>query len=136
VPYRSQFIALMLLSSFGTGLLLALLLVVACHHWRRWVYIAVVTFVTIVTGAIVVLVWREIAPNLLWWGARQSVEQAGAHLAGCLVGVYFGRALARLVVVWLLPPRLAQHVGFLWRADGKEPPRIEASPASAGAAGD
>ncbi len=67
------------------------------------------------------------------WAADRDLMPVLMPLAvgiglGCfLVGLCVGRTLMRVLVVLLLPPRLRAPLAFLWRADGKPPPRASAS---------
>lgn len=127
-PYKSEFTALMLASSFGTGVTLAVLLVVVCHHWRRWGYYVPVVLVTVAPALIVFSWWRAMAPELTWWGAWYITAHAAAFLAGGLTGIRVGRPLARLVANLLLPPKLRAPLAFLWLVDGKSPNPCNAEP--------
>ena len=122
--HRAAFVALMHAISFFWGLLLALLLVLSLLHWPRWTYLIPVLFVSLAAAAIVWFAWRDEAPYLLDWGTPYILSQAAAHLAGGLTGILFGRRLARLVITLMLPPRVRQHLAFLWLVDGKQPPRM------------
>lgn len=46
--------------------------------------------------------------------------------ASVVVGICFGRQIARGLLSMLLPPRVLQHLAFLWYRDGKQPPKHSA----------
>jgi len=43
-----------------------------------------------------------------------------------VVGQVIGRPIARFMLKLLIPPKLRQHVNFLWTCDGKTPPGVAA----------
>lgn len=122
VDYYAPFLALMSGLAFTIGFLSATLLVVAAHHWRRWIYLLPVLLMPLAVGLLVWYLWGTDHPHLRAWSSRYVVWNGVANILGGVVGVYFGRPLARLLVTVLLPPRPRQVLAFLWRADGKSPP--------------
>jgi hypothetical protein len=116
------FLWLMYALAAAVGWAFAMLLVVTMHHWRRVGYLVPVTLLPAAVGAIIWYIWSVTCPHLSEWGAGYILRLAGANLAGGVLGVCFGRPLARLVVTLVLPPRIRQVLAFLWLADGKPPP--------------
>jgi hypothetical protein len=114
-------IGISLLLGFGT----ATMLVVAMHHWRRWLYVVPVVLIPTVVATIVSISWSTDAPELARWARPMILAHAACHFAGGLLGVLLGRAFARMLVCVLLPPRVRPALGFLWLADGKPPPAAE-----------
>lgn len=98
------------------------------------------TFATIIIiAAAGFTVWsRPTLGNAAWIGWQANAWTLAQHeswfAAGAaamilfavpfLLGLIFGRPLARLVARALLPPRACQAIAPLWFCDGKEPPRV------------
>lgn len=64
--------------------------------------------------------------GLIAWGELfwQSWTYAAIALyVGCLLGLLFGRPIARLTLRLLVPPRLLTPIADFWAADGLKPPR-------------
>jgi hypothetical protein len=85
-----------------------------------------------------VLLWPILAALItywLWW-ANYNIERivgwsitrlaiyAAVNVAAMAVGLQIGRPVARFLLKVLVPPRLRQHVHFLWTWDGLQPPGI------------
>lgn len=115
-------IALAMAISLLLGFVTATLMVVAMHHWRRWVYVVPVLLIPAVVATIVSTDWNTSAPDLAAWGRPIILMHAACHLAGGLLGVLLGRPFARMLVCVLLPPRVRPALSFLWLADHKPPP--------------
>ncbi len=115
---------LMFALSAVVGGTFATLLVVTMHHWRRFGYFVPVALLPAAAAALARWGWSLEAPRLSAWGDSYILGLASANLAAGLLGVRFGRPLARLVVMLVLPPRTRQVLAFLWLADGKTPPRV------------
>lgn len=116
------FKALMHALSFCFGFLALLLLVVACHHWRRWGYLVPALALPSLLTLLIWRIWSFDYPHLSVWALRTVLRQNAVFAAGALTAIVFGRSFARLLIRLLLPPRLAQPLAFLWRTDGKTPP--------------
>jgi len=63
----------------------------------------------------------ELASNVV--GFRATAIQLAMLLPSLTLGVCIGRPVARLLIIWLLPPRLRLAYSFLWLADGKPLPK-------------
>ena len=79
--------------------------------------------VPIVAGVLVAITWRYEAPHLLDWGLLYVMVHMGVQVLGGLLGVIFGRPLARLTVRIFLPTGVRPSLAFLWLADNKPFPR-------------
>ena len=119
------FRALVHASSFVLGYVLLLLLVVVCHHWRKWTFLLPAVAIPGILTYIGFLVWTFDYPELADWSLRILLGLNAAFLAGCLAGIVSGRPVTRTMVRLLLPPRLRQVLAFLWLADAKTLPRGE-----------
>jgi len=120
--HDTAFLALLWSLSGALGFVLATLLAVCLYHWRRWGYVIPVLVVSGGGGALTLYIWNYNYPYLTAWALPYVSGQAALCLAGGLLGVLFGRALARLLLTLILPPRLRQALAFLWRVDGRPPP--------------
>ena len=58
------------------------------------------------------------------WYQRRVGLSAGVTLAAMVVGLAFGRPIARWLARLLIPPGPRQALAFLWHADGKSMPAI------------
>jgi len=123
-PHYTAFMTLMRALSLCLGFVLAMLLAVVLHHWRRWCYLIPVVLVPVAVGFLVWYMWGSSTPHLREWATPHIVAQAAAHLVGGLIGVLLGRPAARLVATLVLPPRLRQVLAFLWLVDGKPLPGV------------
>ena len=122
--HYTAFLTLVHTISYILGFLALLLLVVACHHWRKWGYLIPALLFPALLGGLVWFPWTFDNPQLADWSARMILSQNAAYFVGCLSATLFGRPFARTVVQLLLPPRLRQVLAFLWIADGKPPPVV------------
>ena len=123
-PADLWFIAIMYGLSACIAFLGTCVAVVACHHWRRFGYIALGLLAPMIPAIIVWLIWQEDEPKLLGWGTWVIGAHLGTQWAAALIGVYAGRPLARLLVRVLLPARARAALAFLWLADGRPPPAV------------
>lgn len=120
VPFMAAITAASFALAFATGTVL----VVAFHHWPRWVYPVVALSGTVIATFVVRLIWLDDSPHLIDWGMPRILYHGGVQCAAGLAGVLLGRPLSRLAVIVLLPPRLRPALSFLWLADGKPPPSV------------
>jgi hypothetical protein len=56
------------------------------------------------------------------WGMSRLAIYLLLECAGVLAGLACGRAIARALLRWFLPPKPRQHLAFLWTTDSKELP--------------
>jgi hypothetical protein len=85
-----------------------------------------------------VLLWPILAALItywLWW-ANYDIEQiigwsitrlavyAAVNVAAMAIGLQIGRPVVRGLLKAVVPPKLRQHVHFLWTCDGKTPPGV------------
>ena len=117
-PYR-LFVSTVLLGSFAVAFACGMFLVVLFPHWRRVAYVAVVLGTPQVAGALIAVAWHQQAPHLFAWGLPYVAAHAGVQTLGGMMGVAFGRPLARLGVRILLPPSVRPRLAYLWLVDGK-----------------
>jgi len=122
-PYRKLFITTMLITSSLIAFVCGALAVVVVPHWHRGAYFGLVLAVPIVAGVLVAIIWRYEAPHLLDWGLPYVMAHMGVQVLGGLLGVIFGRPLARLTVRIFLPTGIRPSLAFLWLADDKPFPR-------------
>jgi hypothetical protein len=118
--------------SFALAFILVALLVVACHHWHRLVFVCFALIHTSVVSAFVWQAWKYDVPALFDWGKSYIIGFMIVRLIGALAAVWAGRPLARLTVRVFLPPRIRSTLAFLWLADGLDAPRRETPAASVG----
>ncbi len=123
--YWGWFLAAVISASAGLAFTGAGLIVVACHHWRRWAYAALALVGPLIPAALVWLTWREEAPHLLEWGTPYIAAHLATQWCAALIAVFAGRPLARVLIRILLPGRARSALAFLWLADEKPPPRGE-----------
>ncbi len=122
-PHYSMFVSLMIALSFLIGLMVSGGATAVFPHWRRIGYIALIPIMPLAVGAIITLVWRDEAPNLLSWGAPYIGAHSGVHMLGGLCGVFLGRPALRLIVRLMLTPSIQPRLAYLWLADSMKPPR-------------
>lgn len=122
VPYFGLFMMLILGASGATAGLGGLLAVVIFHHWRRWVCILLALIFPPLVAAVVAAAWRADVPQLFDWSLPYLGAHASVQILGGLLGVVFGRPLARVIVRVVLPPRVRPALSFLWLVDGKPMP--------------
>ena len=108
--------------SFVTAFVISVFAVVAFPHWRRVAYLSLALVLPIIAGVVDVAIWHDEAPHLLGWGLNYMAAHCVVQVLGGLVGVVFGRPLARGVVRIILPPSIRPRLAYLWHADGKPPP--------------
>ena len=125
-PYRKLFIATMLITSSLIAFAGGALAVVVVPHWHRGAYFGLMLAVPVVVGMLVAIIWRYEAPHLLDWGLLHVMAHTGVQVLGGLLGVIFGRPLARLTVRIFLPSGVRPSLAFLWLADNKPFPRPSA----------
>lgn len=110
--------------SLAFGYCTAWLIVLVMPHWRRrYAFLASVA-VALTAATIVYCIWLDVAPNLIAWGTRFIGGQALAFVGGGGIAALYGRAVARLIVVLILPPRLRPALSYLWQIDGKQVPGV------------
>ncbi|MHC4091851.1 MAG: hypothetical protein ACYSUQ_15160 [Planctomycetota bacterium] len=123
-PDYELFLTLILSCSFVTALACGLFAVVLFPHWRRGAYAGVVLGLPVVVGVLVAAIWRHEAPHLFRWGVPYVTAHAAVQVLGGLVGIVYGRPLARLAVRVFLPPGVRPRLAFLWLVDDKPLPRL------------
>ncbi len=103
----------------GLGLFMgAFTSIVAWHlnRWeRRWFLL-----LPVLTAVAVWLIWQaEYELTLIAaWSMRVIALYAVCSMFAMWTGQLIGRPIGRQVVRLLIPPKLRQHVAFLWRCDG------------------
>jgi hypothetical protein len=117
------FITAILALSFATAFACGAFIAVTCPHWPRVAYWGLVLGMPLVAGAFVAVGWHYEAPHLFTWSQRYLASHAAMQMLGGLLGVAWGRPLARLTVRITLPPGLRPRLAYLWAADGKSLPR-------------
>jgi hypothetical protein len=122
-PEYKLFVTLILTGSFMIAFSCGLFAVVVLPHWRRVAYVGLMLAMPIVVGCLVAIAWAHDAPHLFDWGLPYVGAHTGLQLLGGVVGVIFGRPLARLAVHIFLPPSVRPRLAYLWLADGKAFPR-------------
>jgi hypothetical protein len=122
-PEYKLFLASILTCSFLTAFVCGALAVVVFPHWRRIAYAALVVSIPVLAGVCVAVVWSYEAPHLFNWGLRYMMGHLGAQVLGGMIGVAFGRPLARGMVCILLPSSVRPRLSFLWLADNKPFPK-------------
>jgi hypothetical protein len=122
-PDYRLFITTILTASFAVAFASGMFAVVVCPHWRRGAYVGLVLAVPLAVGGVVALGWSQEAPHLFEWGLRYLMAHAGVQLLGGLMGVNFGRPLARMATRIFLPPSARPRLAYLWLADNKPFPR-------------
>ncbi len=118
-PHYHAFIALCLGGSLLIALVGGVMVVVVTPHWPRLAYVGLALALPAAAGAIVALVWSREAPHLFVWGLPYMAAHLGVQMIGGLIGVAFGRPLARLTVRIVLPSGLRPRLAYLWLADNK-----------------
>jgi len=80
--------------------------------------------------------WSAVAwlndPMTVWireWGLRRLTFVCLGESAAIAAGIFLGRPVARGLLHILLPPKLRQHLAFLWAVDGKH---LAVTPSSGG----
>jgi len=106
-------------TSFGLGFLAMASAVVVCPHWRRVRYSIVAVFWPLLSVGFVAMIWQSEAPNLMRWGMDYMVAHTLLCMLGGILGVIFGRPLARLIASICLPIRIRSLFAYLWIVDGK-----------------
>jgi len=124
MPHKHLFVGAMLAVSTVIAFVVGGLAVVAFPHWRRGVCRAVALAVPMLVASIATLAWYSDAPQLLRWSLSYTAAHGVAQMLGGLLGVTFGRSLARGVVRVFLPPRTRTHLSYLWLVDGKALPAV------------
>ena len=94
--------------------------------WRR--YLCLVMPALGVGGAICSWVLDPMTLQIRNWGVPRLVLFLLLEWAAMLGGILLGRAVARGVLGLVLPPKVRQHLSFLWLRDGK---RLKIEPVSA-----
>ena len=122
-PEYKLMLSLMLGTSLLLGLVLGAFLAVVVPHWRRVAYLAVAVSIPVLVGLGVGFAWSREAPHLFGWGLLYVMSHCAAQLLGGLLGITFGRPLARLTVRIVLPPGMRPRLAYLWHADRKPVPR-------------
>lgn len=66
-------------------------------------------------------IWTTDARNarLAHWGRWHIAQYAAWQIVWVLIGLFIGRPFARAALTILLPPKVRQHLAFLWTRDGK-----------------
>jgi hypothetical protein len=118
-PDYRLFISTILVASFASAFVFGMFVVVVCPHWRRGAYVGLVLAVPLAVGGVVATGWSQEAPHLFEWGLRYIMAHAGVQLLGGLMGVNFGRPLARTATRIFLPPSARPRLAYLWLADNK-----------------
>lgn len=124
MPHKHLFVAAMLALSTVIAFVVGGLVVVACPHWRRRAYRGFALVTPMLVVLIASLAWCGDAPQLLRWSLNYTAAHGVAQILGGLLGVTFGRSLARGVVQVFLPPRIRTHLSYLWLVDGKALPAM------------
>ncbi len=122
-PGYKLVLSLMLGTSLLLGLVLGTYLVVVAPHWSRAAYMVVAISVPLLVGLGVGFAWSREAPHLFGWGMLFVMTHTAAQLLGWMLGVTFGRPIARLTVRIVLPPGIRPRLAYLWHADRKAFPR-------------
>jgi hypothetical protein len=81
--------------------------------------LAVALSIPTLVGLGVGYAWSYEAPHLFGWGVPHVMAHTAAQLLGGLLGVIFGRAIARTTVRIFLPPGVRPRLAYLWHADNK-----------------
>lgn len=108
-------------TSFGLGYLAMASAVVVCPHWRRVRYSIVAVLWPAIPAGFVALIWQSEAPNLMRWGMDYMAAHTLLCMLGGMLGVIFGRPMARLIASICLPARVRSLLAYLWLVDGKQP---------------
>lgn len=122
MPDYMLFASVVLATSVALGFVVGLLAAVLCPHWRRFAGAALALAMPLVAGGIIAMTWHYEAPHLLGWGMSYIAAHAGVQVFGGLLGIIFGRPVARTIVRVFLPPSVRPRLAYLWLADGKALP--------------
>jgi len=129
-PFWQRLIPYVIVSTI-VGVILGVLFAVACWHWKRRAYFALL--LPFLLGAIAFSLWRtpRESAEMLRWALSRTAIHAGFQALVLALAIGFGRPMARLTLRLALPPSLRQHFAFLWAADGKRWSAIVPSPSPA-----
>jgi len=123
IPDFALFMSAMLVGSVAIAFVIGLLAAVLFPHWRRGAGAAFVLAMPLLAGIIIAMTWNYEAPHLFEWGLSYIGAHAGVQLFGGLLGIIFGRPVARVIVRIFLPPSARPRLAYLWLTDGKALPR-------------
>jgi len=126
MPDFALFMSVMLIGSVAIAFTSGLLAAVLCPHWRRGAGVALMVAMPLAAGGVIALTWHYEAPHLFGWGMSYIFAHAGAQLSGGLLGIVFGRPVARVIVRIFLPPSMRPRLAYLWLTDGRPLPQCAA----------
>jgi hypothetical protein len=121
-PDYNLFMLLVTLTSFALSFVGAVMVLVVFHFWSRRICLLLVVLGPLAVAAVVTLIWREEAHDLLTWGLPYIAYHAGVQIIGGAVGILLGRMVARGLVRTFVPPAWRGPLAYLWLIEGKTPP--------------
>lgn len=109
--------------SIGLSIFLGMFAPVVMWHASRQAQYGVLVFPVVVAGT-VLLLWHinEYILYILPWTLTRLAAYTVLDIAFMAAGLAIGRPVVRWVLRLIVPPKLRQHVHFLWKCDGKVPP--------------
>lgn len=111
------------LSSAASGFLTGALLVTFLWHWPRRRYLFGLLLPLIAAGFLISLYRSDDSFDpIRQWAYSRVFMQATLQGGGMMLGIIYGRPLARTLARMIIPPRPRQLLAFLWRIDGKSIP--------------
>ena len=104
-------------TALGVFFAVAMWHVAPARRWRILIWPVVVSLLTF-------LIWygNENITSVFSWSVDITFRYMMLNLATMTLGLLIGRPVTRSLCRMLIPPRLLQHVHFLWRCDGLTPP--------------
>jgi len=134
---KDEYWVIMCWSLFGQislGLISGIGMTVVFPHWRRSGYVLVALITTFLVSLTLYIGWCLFLhggiqdQDMRLWLLRYIGLFQILFLCTCLIGILFGRAIARLSVRVFLPSTLRTPFIYLWMVDEKEPPATIPAP--------
>jgi hypothetical protein len=111
--------------TIALALLLGMLSASFFWHVRGWRRFLPMASPLLACGLCIFVWYRDPMDRLVVnFGIGQISFYLALDLLGIWAGVHFGRSVARGVVSLVLPPKVRQHLAFLWTTDGRVPPPV------------
>lgn len=115
-------------AALAIGFVAGLLCVTFMWHWPRRRYLLLILLPVAAVAFVLSIFLTEPSYRFVQaWCVQGAFTMLACESLGILLGIRFGRPLARVIIRSIVPPRPRQLLAFLWHVDGKRLPGADSA---------